>query len=284
MTDLLFSDSLLDFSQPLALQAETTKNAVGTYQLKFTFPRNLQCINDFSNDIASLQQVLSSVQHRINGGDEAPTSAFQLETTSNPSSLAQNGTSTRKHTPRNVQSHHDSVFRRFQSSNQIRDQSSRNFHRFRQAGSEASRTLRDLSEEMQVMMTNLEIQIDEDDSRRRKLQLRNINLTRQLHHKINVITNITQQKDLLEKRSKTLQAALVTLQQENTLLQQNNQLLTQQKATLEEEKLLVQKSFQTLSSENKRIENEKLQLQSQLDSLKAEKSNDQVSKVLLVCN
>jgi len=212
--------------------------------------------------------------YSISNASSSLTSVENIRDSDLPSSK-----STRKHTLRNVQSQHVLSRRQPQPSNLARDEPLRNFQRFHPPGSEAAKTLRDLSEEMQVMMTNLEIQIDEGDSRRRKLHLRNINLTRLLQHKVNVITNITQQKDLLEKRTENLQAAVLTLQQENALLQQNSQLLEQQKIALEQEMLTLQESFQTLLSKNKGTETENLQLQSQVNLLNAEKSNYQVSQL-----
>ena len=162
----------------------------------------------------------------------------------------------------------------------VREGPSRMFRRF-QSSSEAAKTLRVMSEEMQVMMTNLEIQIDEADSRRRKLQLRNINLTRQLYHKINVITNMTQQNKMLEEKTETLQVSLSKLQQEKAVLQQNNQLLIAQKSSLEGDVQHLQNSLQRELSINRRIESEKLELQTQLDSVTADKTNYQVCIDLL---
>ena len=130
--------------------------------------------------------------------------------------------------------------------------------------SEAAKTLQEMSEEMQVILTNLEIQINEADSKRKKLQIRNFNLTRQISNQENLMYNLTKEKEILVEKFAELEKKFEKALQDNALLSSHNRERRGQTAILENKNKALNKSIATRFSQNQLLQNERVIMQNQI--------------------
>lgn len=172
-----------------------------------------------------------------------------------------------------VTSNHDRQSLHGRASLTIGGRSSDSGHRRR---SEAASTLQSLSEEIQAMLTNLEIQIDEADSEREILRINNHNLTQQLNEKEKLIDNLTEENIDLRKNESSLIESLRVKENEKLLLQTKNQQLKRQKNLLQETKLGLETDLGIQQAANKRLTEQTIELNSELETLRLQKNEFEV--------
>ena len=142
--------------------------------------------------------------------------------------------------------------------------------------SEAAETLRSLSEEMQVMLANLEIQIDEADNRRETLLAENLNLTRELHRKRGAMRNLTRENEMLKMNSSSLVEALTAKENENIVLQTDNNRLRREKESLEKSNHILEENSAAQEIEINRLNIELTTLRAEAENLRTERRSYEV--------
>ena len=234
-----------------------TQDEFETCHFTLNVPRVPHCNNKLTVQLENIEEIISSFQSQLSSNSR------RLDAAETFIRRARNGLikrGSRKATPRDLQTP-----LKTRPLPHFTSQNSDSFYR----NNGASKILREMSEEMQMMMTNLEIQIDEADSKRKKLQLRNINLTKQLYHKFNVINNITNQKQRLEETNQDLQKAL-------NKSQGDNQNFVQLQADLENENQILRERLLNQLSLNEQLQTSQNLLKNQLNILREEKSHYKV--------
>ncbi|CAK8674789.1 unnamed protein product [Clavelina lepadiformis] len=141
-------------------------------------------------------------------------------------------------------------------------------------GNEASKALEHLSEYLQVQLSNLDIQIDDSERIRWKLEEDNRNLTRLTSQQTMRIHNLTEANVLLHETVMSLQRDLDTARRENTAVAESNRLLTLQKTDLEESSGLLAQRLGKLSLANEKMGNEIISLKT--DAVLLRHANQQI--------